>query len=121
MRIPCEISNPHYHPGPDFDMVVTKKRDLSVPPHWVANERITNPDTGQEFAIVMPPRDQELWEIRQAPHIHMPEFVEIEVNGQKIIAKVKVEKGVGPFEPKVHFDHIDAKENDITPLDTATL
>lgn len=103
-----EISRPHYHPGPDFDMTVTKKRDLSVPPHWVANERIENPETGESFAIVMPPRDKELYEVRQPVHIHMPEYVELTIKGQQYLAKVKLSEG--SFKPVIHMDHIEAKE-----------
>lgn len=105
MKIECEISRPHYHPGPDFDMKVTKKRDLSVPPHWVANERIER--DGKSYAIVMPPRDKELYEERQQLHIHLPSHVVIKVKGKEMIAKVKVEPYL--FKPTVHFDDVEAK------------
>lgn len=117
MKIQCEISRQHYHPGPDFDMKVTKKRDLSVPPHWVANERIKK--DGSSYAIVMPPRDKELYEVSQETHIHFPQRVRILVNGQIITAKVKVEPY--DFEPKVHFDESTARQFNINPEDEATL
>lgn len=116
-----EISRPHYHPGKDFDMTVTKKRDLSVPPHWVTNEKMTNPETGQMFSIIMPPRDEELYELRQPVHIHTPEFVEITVNGKQFLAKVKVVEGQGTFKPVVHFDHEQAELENINTGDEATL
>lgn len=118
MKIPIEVSNPHYHPGPDFSMEVTKKRDLSVPPHWVANERMEK--DGKSYAIVMPPRAQELYEIRQEVHIHFPEYVTIMINGSYVRAKVKVQLGE-EFEPRVHFDHIESEELNIKSGDIAEL
>jgi hypothetical protein len=123
MKIICEVSKPHYHPGPDFTMEVTKKRDLSVPPHWVTNERIEK--DGQSFAIVMPPRDKELYEIRQPVHIHFPkeyegqlkEYELIKVGDYEITAKVKIEPYLG-FVPKVHFDHISAEQYNIKSGET---
>lgn len=117
MQIPIEISRPHYHPGKSFDMKVTKKRDLSIPPNWVANERIEK--DGVSYAIVMPPRDKELYEIEQEPHIHLSEYVFIKINGGFIRAKVKL--GPDEFDPKVHFDDITAKELGITSGMEATL
>ncbi|MEY4731175.1 MAG: hypothetical protein RL681_121 [Candidatus Parcubacteria bacterium] len=100
MKVICEVSRPHYHPGPSFAKKVTKKRDLSVPPHWVAHERIEK--DGISYAIVMPPRQRELYEVEQEPHIHIPQYVTIEINGHKLKAKVKVEPHA--FNPRVHFD-----------------
>lgn len=138
MRILCEVSNPHYHPGPDFDMKVSKKRDLSVPPHWVADQRIHKTDEdgdpyGQSYAIVMPPRDEELWEDRQAVHIHCDDLTYkklggvdlkiIKVKGRQFMAKVKVSLGY-VFEPVIHFDHVDAEkfgiENGLTYAEVET-
>src|SRR5437868_14782473 len=70
LRIICEVSRSHYHPGPNFNQFLTKKRDLSQPGYWVANEKIAHPETGKSYAIVMPPRDKELWEDNQEPHLH---------------------------------------------------
>lgn len=125
MKIEVEISNPHYHPGPEFNIPLTKKRDLSVPPHWVANERLKNPDAytilldsqpqvasiedKDAIAIVMPPRDKALWEYRQAPHIHIPEYLPVDINGKIVKVKVKIQKGYD-FEPKIHFDNVEAAE-----------
>lgn len=120
MNIEVEVSRPHYHPGKDFDMVVTKKRDLSVPPHWVANERITNPDTGKDFAIVMPPRDEELYELRQPIHIHIPLYVPVSINGKVLMAKIKPQEGFS-FEPKLHIDSFEAEELGIKGGERATL
>lgn len=117
MKILCEISRPHYHPGPDFDMKVTKKRDLSVPPHWVANERIEK--DGQSYAIVMPPREKELYELRQEMHIHLPSYLTVRVNGRDFKVKVKVNEG--EFEPRLHVDHIDSETKLINPGDEAIL
>lgn len=110
MKVICEISKPHYHPGPDFKMEVTKKRDLSIPPNWVANERIEH--EGVNYAIVMPPRAVELYEVDQETHIHLPEYVYIEVNGKRIKARVKVEPT--QFEPRVHFSDVAAEALGIT-------
>lgn len=118
MNIKVEISKPHYHPGPDWKLPLTKKRDLSVPPYWVANER--REFGPQSLAIVMPPRDKELYEFDQPVHIHIPEFLEIEVNGKKMKAKIKVEKGYD-FEPTVHFDHLEAEKLEIKSGDIAVL
>jgi hypothetical protein len=114
MKLICEVSRDHYHPGPDFDMPVTKKRDLSVPPNWVANEKIQK--DGKWYSIVMPPRDKELYEVEQEVHIHVPEYIMIEVNGKQIRAKVKVSAGVD-FEPRAHFgelaaEHLGIKQGD---------
>lgn len=117
MKIPIEISRPHYHPGPDFDMEVTKKRDLSVPPHWVANERIAK--DGKDYAIVMPPRDQELYEERQEVHIHMSEYQPIMVNGRQIMAKVKLHPE--QFESRVHFDDYEAASRNLKGGEEAVL
>ncbi len=113
-----EVSNPHYHPGPDFDMKVTKKRDLSVPPHYVCNERVTL--KGKSYAIVMPPRDKELWEDRQPVHIHIPEYAPIMINKKMHLAKVKVSQGEF-FMPIVHFDNVEAEENGIKGGEEAIL
>jgi hypothetical protein len=115
-----EVSRPHYHPGKDFKTPVTKKRDLSVPPHWVANERITHPGTGHSYAIVMPPRDFELYETHQEVHIHIPLYTKIEINGKEYMAKVKVHEGYG-FKPVVHFDHIEAEKEGIKGGEDAVL
>lgn len=104
-----EVSRPHYHPGPDFDMEVTKKRDLSVPPHWVANERVEH--DGKSYAVVMPPRAEELFEERQEVHIHMPEVVEIKIGDKFYKAKVKLSPE--DFAPVVHFDNVEAEEHGI--------
>ena len=100
LEVLLEVSKPHYHPGPDFDIEVTKKRDLSVPPHWVANERIEK--DGVSYAIVMPARAEELFEVNQEPHIHLPEYIDIIINGKVVRVKVKVE----PYEfvPAIHLD-----------------
>lgn len=103
MKIICEISKPHYHPGPG-DHKFTKKRDLSVPPNWVANERVEK--DGKSYAVVMPPRDEELWEERQAPHIHLPEQVYVKINDEWVLAKLKV--GGQDYIPRMHFDDKDA-------------
>lgn len=105
MKFICEVSKPHYHPGKDFKMLVTKKRDLSIPPNWVANERIEK--DGVSFAIVMPPREVELYEVDQETHIHLPEYIWIKVNGKVIKAKVKV--GDSQFDPRVHFSDVSAE------------
>lgn len=105
MKLICEVSKPHYHPGKDFDMPVTKKRDLSIPPNWVANERIEK--DGVSYAIVMPPREVELYEVDQETHVHLPEYIFVRVNGQLIKAKVKVSST--QFEPRVHFSDIAAE------------
>ena len=128
MNIKVEISRPHYHPShaTAAELSLTKKRDLSVPPHWVANERRIHPGTGHSYAIVMPPRDHELYEVRQPVHIHcdINTFKElfgtteikrdtqykydIKVNDHMFAALVKVSEGY-EFEPTIHFDHIDAE------------
>lgn len=106
MKLLVEVSNPHYHPGPhDNTAELTIKRRLSVPPHWVANERME--ENGKSYAIVMPPRDQALYEDRQEVHIHMPEYAWIDIGGKKFKAKVKIQPGQ-PFEPVVHFDNVEA-------------
>ena len=124
MNIKVEISRPHYHPShaTAAELSLTKKRDLSVPPHWVANERRIHPGTGHSYAIVMPPRDHELYEVRQPVHIHCDQktfelfgdlgtemYKRIMINGQEFAAKVKVSEGY-EFEPTIHFDHIDAEK-----------
>lgn len=102
-----EISKPHYHPGLKEDISeYTKKRNLSVPPNWVTNERI-NID-GKDYAVILPPRDEVLIEDRQGIHIHIPLFIEIEINGIKKVAKVKLSDEV--FKPVVHIDHIEAEQ-----------
>lgn len=102
-----EISKPHYHPGPNEDTSkYTKKRNLSVPPNWVANERINI--VGKDYAVIMPPREKSELELRQGLHIHMPLFVEIEINGIKQIAKVKLSDET--FKPVVHVDDIRAEQ-----------
>lgn len=111
-----EVSRPHYHP--DKDNGYTKKRDLSVPPHWVANERVEK--DGVSYAVVMPPRPQELYEMEQPVHIHIPERVMITVNGIQMLAKVKVQQGE-VFAPVVHFDHITAEKLNIKGGEEATL
>lgn len=143
MKIEIEISRPHYHPSHDSaeTLLLTKKRDLSVPPHYVTNERINHPDTGESYAIVMPPRDHELWEDRQSVHIHCNghTFLEIkelfglhhsvpadnevitvpiQINGFTLPAKVKIHEGYD-FEPKIHFDHVDAEHYGINSGDFA--
>lgn len=105
MQIAIEVSNPHYHPGQSFDMKVTKKRDLSVPPNWVANERIEK--DGVSYAIVMPPREKELFEDRQTPHLHLPSKVMGRINGQPVLLSIKISNA--DFTPVIHFDHIDAE------------
>lgn len=97
-----EISKPHYHPSKDSNY--TKKRDLSVPPNWVANERIEK--DGISYAIVMPVREEELFETRQPIHIHIPAYLEIEINGVGFRAKVKVSDYY--FKPVIHVDEHDA-------------
>jgi hypothetical protein len=118
MKIKIEVSRPHYHPNRDKGY--TKKRDLSVPPYWVANEREINPETGESFAVVMPPRESELFERRQPVHVHIPEYLTIVVKGRAMKAKIKVEKGQ-VFEPTVHFDNIESEELGIEEGDEATL
>lgn len=132
MKIEIEVSRPHYHPSKETvkKLTLTKKRDLSVPPHWVANERITRPETGHSYAIVMPERDHELWEVTQPVHIHCDrktyeqlgsvENKVITVNTQQFAAKVKVSDGY-EFEPKIHFDHVDAAKYNINPGDYAII
>lgn len=100
LEVLVEVSKPHYHPGPDFDMVVTKKRDLSVPPHWVANERIEK--NGQSYAIVMPARKEELFENNQKPHIHLPKFIDIILDGKPVRVMLKIEDY--DFTPALHLD-----------------
>lgn len=102
MKIICEVSRPHFHPSKDtqFPLGVTKKRDLSVPPNWVANERIIKDEVS--YAVVMPPREAELFEIEQEVHIHLPEYLIVEVDGKLVKAKVKVSPY--QFQPVVHFD-----------------
>lgn len=109
MKIIAEISNPHYHPDKNYQGALTHKRDLSVPPHWAANERIEK--DGKSYAIIMPPREQELYEDMQPIHIHLPSHLYIEVNGIKIRAKVKVHPE--EFQPRVHFDSVDGKVYEI--------
>lgn len=114
MTVICEISNPHYHPGPGFKMQLTKRRHLSVPPYWVANERLEH--EGKSYAIIMPARSKELWEDFQPPHIHVPKsFPDIGPyckghvpTGQIILFKVKRE----PYEfgAVAHFDNMDAEQ-----------
>mgnify|MGYP006185680549 CR=1 FL=1 len=119
-----EVSRPHYHPGPDFNLPLTKKRDLSQPGYWVANERIEK--DGQSYAIVMPARDKELFEDRQEPHLHAPPS-ESYANGQMLEAthgeikfpvKVKVHEGAVM---RVHVDHIDAETYNLKTGDKITL
>ena len=129
MKIKVEISRPHYHPSHESvkKLTLTKKRDLSVPPHWVANERVNHPGTGHSYAVVMPARENELWETHQPVHIHCDELTYIElgsveskvitVNTQQFTAKVK--PSVGSFEPVVHFDHLDAEKYNINNGDEA--
>ena len=122
MNIEIEISKPHYHPSKDKGY--TKKRDLSVPPHWVANERVEK--NGKSYAVVMPPRKKELYEDRQSVHIHLPEYLPVKIKGEIFWVKLKVQEGEY-FEPKIHFDDVDAIEFNIksgqkgqlcsTPLD----
>jgi hypothetical protein len=100
-----EISQPHYHPGPNEDISnYTKKRNLSVPPNWVANERIEI--DGKDYAVILPAREEPLLEFRQGIHIHMPTFLLIEINGIKQVAKVKISDET--FKPVVHVDNIEA-------------
>lgn len=101
MKIECEVSKPHYHPGKSFKKRLTKKRDLSVPPNWVANERIEK--DGISYAIVMPKRDKELYEIFQEPHIHLPKYITVNLKGKDTRIRLKVEDR-DDFEPKAHFD-----------------
>jgi len=96
---------------------MTKKRDLSQRGQWVANERIEHPITHKSYAIIMPPREQELWEDRQSPHIHLDPktasklgvengaVVTGRVRGTNIQMKIKVDKN---FIPRAHFDDVDA-------------
>lgn len=114
-----EVSNPHLHPSHETakGLKLTKKRDLSVPPHWVANERVEK--DGKSYAVVMPPRIGELYEERQIPHIHMPEYVYIDINGVSYAAKVKLSNE--HFDPVVHFDNIDAKQFGIKGGEEATI
>ena len=121
MKAICEVSRPHYHPGLDFRGKVTKKRDLSVPPNWVANERIEK--NGVSYAIVMPPRDKELWEERQEIHAHIPKSYGFKDNAIVTIkhefdiwcfTSVKVKNISDEFIPRVHFDHVDAERYGIT-------
>ena len=114
MKVTIEISNPHYHPGPGFEMAVTKKRDLSVPPNWVANERIEL--FGKSYAIIMPPRETELLELEQEPHIHLPEYLTVLVNGKEFRVKVKVSPH--EFAPVIHFDSQTAEREGITDTET---
>lgn len=110
MKLICEVSRPHYHPGKDFNMPVTKKRDLSIPPNWVANERMEK--DGITYAIVMPPRQNELYEIGQEAHIHLPPYIMVKVAGKMVRVKVKIEPY--EFEPRVHFDQQTAEQLGIT-------
>lgn len=112
MTIEVEVSRPHYHP--DKDNGYTKKRDLSVPPHWVANERVEK--DGVSYAVVMPPREKELYEDRQELHVHFPEYLPVVINDQQYWMKVKVQPGEY-FEPKIHIDDVEAKEFNINPGD----
>ena len=115
MKVICEVSRPHYHPGPDFKMPVTKKRELSQTGQWVANERIQK--DGRSWAIIMPPREQELWEERQEPHFHCdPETARglgithgqiVYLKDPTVEVRVKIAES---FVPRVHFDHIDAEK-----------
>lgn len=118
MKIKIEVSRPHYHPNKDKGY--TKKRDLSVPPYWVANEREIDPETGESFAVVMPPRELELWERRQPVHVHIPEYLMLTVQGKQMKAKIKIEKGQ-VFEPTVHFDSCEAEELGIVGGEEAEL
>ncbi len=99
-------------------MKLTKKRDLSIPPNWVANERVEK--DGRSYAVVMPPRDKELWEDRQEPHLHLPEYLPVMIKDQKYWVKVKVSGGEY-FEPKLHFDDVDASELKIESGDLGIL
>lgn len=118
MKVICEISKPHYHPGPGFKMKVTKKRDLSQKGQWVANERIEK--NGKSYAIVMPPRSKELWEERQEPHLHAdPETAQnLGVKDGDILnpkncpfsIKIKIAEN---FVPRIHLDHVDAEKYNI--------
>lgn len=116
MKIKIEVSRPHYHP--DKDDGYTKKRDLSVPPYWVANERVEN--EGESFAVVMPPRPEALFEKRQPVHVHIPEYLTLFVKGKEMKAKIKVEKGQ-VFEPTIHFDNVEAGELGLEVGDTGEL
>lgn len=98
-----EVSKPHFHPSKDNNY--TKKRDLSVPPHWVANERIEK--DGKSYAVIMPPRNEELFEDRQALHIHIPAYVTLNIKGKEYKAKVKVHDE--SFSPVVHIDSVEAE------------
>lgn len=118
MKVILEVSRPHYHPGPKFDTPVTKKRDLSIPPNWVANERIEK--DGVSFAIVMPPREEELYETEQAVHIHLPEYIWVKLSdGQLVLAKVKIEPS--QFTPRVHFDEQAAAKYSVKNGDKASV
>lgn len=63
MKVICEISSRHYHPSHESaeKLTLTKKRDLSQGEHWVAHERVEA--RGASFAVVMPPREKEVYEM----------------------------------------------------------
>lgn len=131
MKIKIEVSRPHYHPSYQTaeELTLTKKRDLSVPPHWVANERVIDRQTGESLAVVMPPREEELYEYRQGIHIHCDEATyrelgEVDVKviwikGKEYAANVKVSEDYN-FPPTIHIDHIFSQQEDITSEDEAT-
>jgi hypothetical protein len=130
MKIKIEVSRPHYHPSHESvkELTLTKKRDLSVPPHWVANERVNHPETNIPYAVVMPPRNEELWEERQAMHIHCDSEMfrllgslsnkMVYIKNKPYSATVKESKDV-TFEPTIHIDHIFSEQYNINSNDEA--
>lgn len=111
MDLQIEVSNPHYHP--DKDNGYTKKRDLTVKPYWVANEK------HEGYPIIMPPRETALFEDRQELHIHFPSYLQVKINGELFMARVKVSTEM--FNPVVHIDNVDADRLAIKTGDKATL
>lgn len=89
----CRVSVRHYHPGPDFDLTVTKKRDLSQGGHWATNEKIES--HGLKFTVVMPPRKKAFFEMSVTDWI-------TRFGGQPVFDE-------GEFQVKQRHFHCDAK------------
>lgn len=59
MKVICEVSVRHYHPA--IDTGFTKKKNISQPGQWAANEKVEF--RGQSFGVIMPPRPYEKYEL----------------------------------------------------------
>ena len=88
IKVICEISVPHYHPGEDEEVAhFTQKRLLSQDEHWVANEK--KGFDGVEVPVIMPPRKEAIheWTIT-AWHKHF-KGVEPVFSGAQHIVKLR--------------------------------